>query len=77
MTKNKYKYPDGTVIELTYEEASDNGFCPNCGYFVWGIEIDHHSLNQHGLCWDCFEQFESETGAYDDDDDDFQFDPEY
>jgi len=67
--KQEYTYPDGTSAGLTWEQASKEGFCPMCRYFVLGSG-DDDTMGQHGVCFECLEELKYETGEYDDDYDD-------
>lgn len=64
--KRTYTYPDGTTTPgMTNDEARDAGFCPGCGYFVAGSEIDDANIHYWGLCYECLEEIRIETGEYD------------
>ena len=71
--KQLYVYPQDEEVYLTWEEASKEGFCPMCGYFVLGSGEDR-TLAAHGVCTECLDELRYETGDHDHDDyyDDFE-----
>lgn len=70
---NYYWFPgDVEAGYLCDKCATDNGFCPVCGYFVLGSS-DDETLNDFGCCVECLEELKIELGEYDHDDDDFDF----
>lgn len=64
--RQEYTYPDDTSAGLlSWEEASEKGFCPMCGYFVLGGSEDH-TLHRFGVCSECLDDLKAELGEYGD-----------
>lgn len=59
------EYPDGKVTWFCEDHMKSNGFCWGCNQFWGGIEGFDFNPQKTGLCPDCQEYFDEETGALD------------
>jgi len=58
-----YWYPDGLEAGYLCETCATNqGFCPNCGRFVGGIDMEIPFINDWGMCHECYEDLLAELG---------------
>ncbi|MBX8640633.1 MAG: hypothetical protein KIS29_09900 [Thermoplasmata archaeon] len=64
---NYFFYPEEPRGNAFCEKhAREAGFCPSCGSFVAGIEIEDFTyIPKYGVCSSCFEAMEDEIASPD------------
>lgn len=62
-----YFYPNEPLgSPYCKEHARANGFCPSCGSFVLGIEIEEcHYLPKFGVCSTCLDSIQDDISGPD------------
>ena len=62
-----FHYPDGTEAGyLCYTCAIEAGFCPWCGGFIAGSEVEESYMHSCGCCSDCLPEFYTDEDEFED-----------
>ena len=70
-----YHFPDSEELHFfCHDHAKEAGFCPSCGNFVAGIEIeDFVFMPKYGVCSECYRGTQEELSQEDDEGQEAEF----